>query len=176
MARSTSTQFFFVLLCLWTAEGFAGEAAVACRQLESVLRNVTFLPWRTDYSSLSTENWSQTAWAEPSCIVQPVDTQEVKQVVQTLTDHDVYFAIRSGGHSPSPLAANINNGVLIDLSMFNQVHYDAANHVAIIGTGAKWDYVYSQLDAYNVTVVGGRVPDVGVGGLILGGVSTSYDL
>lgn len=59
--------------------------------------------------------------------------------------------------------------------MFDQVHYDAANDVATIGAGAKWGDVYDQLDAYNVTVVGGRVSDVGVGGLILGSESTSYD-
>ena len=29
--------------------------------------------------------------------------------------------------------------------------------------------MYTALDPYNVTVVGGRVMDVGVGGLILGG-------
>lgn len=37
---------------------------------------------------------SQTSWGEPTCAVQPVDPQEVKQVVQILTDQDVYFAIR----------------------------------------------------------------------------------
>ena len=69
---------------------------------------------------------------------------------------------------PSPLAANINNGVLIDMSMFNGVAYDIENNVATVGAGQTWGDVYNQLDPYNVTVVGGRVLDVGVGGLILG--------
>lgn len=79
--------------------------------------------------------------------------------------------MRSGGHSPSPGAANINNGVLIDMSQFNQVTYDAANSLAIVGAGQTWSNVYNTLDQYNVTVVGGRVLDVGVGGLVLGGKS-----
>ena len=69
---------------------------------------------------------------------------------------------------PSPLAANINDGVLIDMAMFNEVSYDAANNEARVGAGQRWGNVYDALDAYNVTVVGGRVLDVGVGGLILG--------
>ena len=69
---------------------------------------------------------------------------------------------------PSPLAANINNGVLIDMSMFKGVTYNAANSVATVGAGQRWGDVYNQLDPHNVTVAGGRVLDVAVGGLILG--------
>ena len=69
---------------------------------------------------------------------------------------------------PSPLAANINDGILIDMSSFKGFSYDAAKSVVTVGTGQKWRDVYTQLDLYNRTVVGGRVLDVGVGGLILG--------
>ena len=58
------------------------------------------------------------------------------------------------------------------MSNFNQTDYDAAKNVVQIGAGMKWTDVYRSLDRYNVTVVGGRVLDVGVGGLILGGNST----
>ena len=69
---------------------------------------------------------------------------------------------------PSPLAANINDGVLIDMALMNGVSYDAARNEARVGAGQRWRDVYHALDIYNVTVVGGRVLDVGVGGLILG--------
>ena len=111
---------------------------------------------------------SETAWAKPSCIVRPPDTPKLQQAVRILTSHHAPFAIRSGGHMPSPLAANINNGALIDMSMFNDVIYDAANNVAKVGAGQRWGDVYKRLDPHNVTVVGGRVLDVGVAGLTLG--------
>ena len=79
----------------------------------------------------------------------------------------VQFAIRSGGHSPSPLAANINNGVLIDLANLNKVDYHAASGTVTVGAGNRWRAVYTALDPYNVTAVGGRVLDVGVGGFLL---------
>jgi hypothetical protein len=37
-----------------------------------------------------------------------------------------------------------------------------------VGSGNRWKDVYTYLDQYAVTVVGGRVFDVGVGGLTLG--------
>lgn len=57
------------------------------------------------------------------------------------------------------------------MSKFNNTYYDATNNRVQIGAGMKWTDVYQSLDRYNVTVVGGRVLDVGVGGLILGGNS-----
>ncbi|KAL8733400.1 MAG: hypothetical protein Q9181_003608 [Wetmoreana brouardii] len=56
---------------------------------------------------------------------------------------------------PSPLAANINDGILIDMAMLKGVYYDAAKNTAKVGAGQRWGDVYSQLDAHNVTVVGG---------------------
>jgi FAD/FMN-containing dehydrogenase len=38
-----------------------------------------------------------------------------------------------------------------------------------IEAGARWRDVYAALEPRNLTVLGGRVADVGVGGLLLGG-------
>jgi FAD/FMN-containing dehydrogenase len=113
---------------------------------------------------------SQTAWGSPTCIVTPGSASQLALLVNVLVVNHVQFAIRSGGHSPNPGFANINNGVLIDMSLFNQVHYDASHNVALVGSGLTWGTVYTTLEQYNVTVVGGRVLDVGVGGLMLGGM------
>lgn len=80
---------------------------------------------------------------------------------------EVPFAIRSGGHSPSPGAANINDGVLIDLAGLTEVTYDTTSGTVTVGAGNKWGAVYKALDAYNVTAVGARDLDVGVGGFLL---------
>lgn len=39
----------------------------------------------------------------------------------------------------------------------------------VVGTGARWAVVYTQLASKDISVVGGRVSDLGVGGVILGG-------
>ncbi|KAK4185130.1 hypothetical protein QBC35DRAFT_28965 [Podospora australis] len=155
------------------------RAAKICTELRSLLGpSVITLPSDSQqYDDLRDDNWSHTAWQRPDCIASPAHTADVSSLVRTLTKANVPFAIRSGGHSPNPLDASINRGVLISLHKLKTVKYDAkAKHVSI-GTGARWGEVYSVLDPYNVTVVGGRVVDVGVGGLTLGsGLSYLSDL
>lgn len=113
---------------------------------------------------------SETAWRLPACIFVPADTEQLQMIVTRLVETGTKFAIRSGGHSPAPQAANIDGGVLIDLSGFNEVKYEQSEQVATIGSGLTWGEVYSKLDPFSVTVVGGRVGGVGVGGLTTGGM------
>ncbi|RYP06146.1 hypothetical protein DL764_003322 [Monosporascus ibericus] len=142
---------------------------VTCGELNESFDAAIFAQDEAEYAELRIENWSQTAWRNPSCIFQPTRLEQLQEVIPLLVESHVPFAIRSGGHSAAPDAANIDEGILIDLSGFNEVEYDASRNVAVVGSGLRWREVYSQLDQFNVTVVGGRVLDVGVGGLILGG-------
>ncbi|CAF3803885.1 unnamed protein product [Rotaria socialis] len=52
---------------------------------------------------------------------------------------------------------------------FHKVIYHANNQTVDVDSGLIWDDVYSALDPYNVSVVGGRVSGVGVAGFTLGG-------
>ncbi|KAI1131073.1 putative FAD-binding oxidoreductase [Nemania abortiva] len=154
------------------------KAAVTCGQLQARFGPSTiFLPSAADYNELREENWSQTSWQHPSCIARPNNTAQLAQLVSVLVNNNTPFAIRSGGHSPNPFDANIDAGVLISLCNFKGVTYDAKKGLVTIGPGARWDAVYTELGKYNVTMVGGRVLDVGVGGLTLGsGLSYLTDL
>lgn len=80
------------------------------------------------------------------------------------------FATRSGGHSPNPGWSSIGEGgILLDLQKLNAISVSDDKKVASIGPGQRWGKVYETLDAYELSVIGGRIPQVGVGGLILGG-------
>ncbi|KAI0455555.1 putative FAD-binding oxidoreductase [Xylaria acuta] len=107
----------------------------------------------------------------------PTVADEIAEVVSVLVDNHVPFAICPGGHSPNPSDFNTDSGVLISLSNFDKVSYDAAASLASIGPGARWDAMYTELYKYNRSMVGGRVMDVGIGGLALGsGLSYLTDL
>lgn len=88
--------------------------------------------------------------------------------LKILTFFDSPFAVRSGGHQVAPGFSNIDNGVLLDMSKMDEITYIKGQKTVVIGTGALWGAVYEKLEPYGVTVVGGRVSGVGVGGLILG--------
>ena len=64
--------------------------------------------------------------------------------------------------------SNSDGGLSIDLGEFKDVEL-VKEGIARVGTGAKWGDVFDFLEPFNLSVVGGRVSDVGVGGLILGG-------
>jgi FAD/FMN-containing dehydrogenase len=95
--------------------------------------------------------------------------EEIQTALPLLVSSNVSFAIRSGGHSPHHGFANIDNGVLIDMSRLSAIKYEAEKSTVTVGVGLKWGDLYTYLEQYHVTVVGGRIMDVGVGGLNLGG-------
>lgn len=178
-ATALSAVLLGLLSCNALADTRAADRSVnACNQLRDHLgSSLIVLPSDAGYTDLREENWSQTTWRNPSCIALPTLAAEVASVVSFLADNRIPFAVRSGGHSPNPLDANIDAGVLIALDNFASVSYDAVTELASVGPGARWEAVYTELDKYNRTMVGGRVMDVGVGGLTLGsGLSYLTDL
>ena len=79
------------------------------------------------------------------------------------------FAVKSGGHAAFKGASNIDSGITIDLKNLKQVTVSADRTFTKVGAGNHWADVYSRLDPLGLSVVGGRVADIGVGGLTLGG-------
>ncbi|KAK4207588.1 bifunctional solanapyrone synthase [Rhypophila decipiens] len=171
MMISTFKALIPFLTLITACEALSSNAKHVCDELVRGLGPSTVvLPSDPRYANISTENWSQTTWKRPACIAVPSKALQVQQVVKTLVKKNVPFAIRSGGHSPNPLDASIDGtGVLISTGYLNVVTFDPVTKLASLGPGARWKEVYSVLDKHRVTVVGGRVLDVGVGGLLLGG-------
>jgi FAD/FMN-containing dehydrogenase len=78
------------------------------------------------------------------------------------------FAVKGGGHSTNP-GFSSTSGVEIALSRFNSTKLNVNDGTVEVGPGLTWDQVYETLGPTGVTVVGGRIPGVGVAGLTLGG-------
>jgi FAD/FMN-containing dehydrogenase len=78
--------------------------------------------------------------------------------------------VKSGGHNPNNNFASVQNGVLISTIGLNQVAFDQPANTVNVGPGNKWEDVMDVLDGTGVTVVGGRIGNVGVGGYMLGGM------
>ncbi|KAI0972958.1 hypothetical protein F4678DRAFT_459812 [Xylaria arbuscula] len=116
------------------------------------------------------ENWSQTCIVEPGCIAMPHTAGDVSKLMKMINFFNVKFAVRSGGHSPNPGWSSISSGgVLVDMQKMNDVHLSPDNSVAAVGPGARWGEVIAAISPQRVAVIGGRIPIVGVAGLLLGG-------
>jgi len=112
--------------------------------------------------------------------VSPTSPEDVSEVIKALVGTSsslespeqqatCNFAVRSGGHSSVPGAVNSDGGVTIDLRALNDVKLSDDKSTAHIGVGARWGEVYTYLETFDLSVAGGRVSQVGVGGLTTGG-------
>ncbi|KAI1805632.1 putative oxidoreductase [Daldinia bambusicola] len=151
-----------------------------CLALSALLGDKVVFPESQAYSSsLSSYHSQQESHLEPLCIVVPTTSDDVSTAVSSLSStaeafggneqSSCQFAIRSGGYAGIAGAANIEGGVTIDLRSLNTIDVSEDKSTASVGVGATWGEVYSKLEPLGVSVAGGRVAQVGVGGLTLGG-------
>ena len=136
-----------------------------------------FLPGRLsfkgseEYKDEQSRYWSmQQASQTPACRLSPQSSIEVANAVHILRILKCPFAVKSGGHAAFEGASNVEGGVTIDLVKLNQIIVSADNQSTSVGPGNRWIKVYEKLSPLGLTVIGGRAADVGVGGLMLGGI------
>ncbi|KAM0178068.1 hypothetical protein ACHAPC_008537 [Botrytis cinerea] len=151
---------------------------ICCKALQFALGSKVSYPSSSAYSTFLTKFYSQQeSQLSPGCIVSPTSTTDVSISVGILSalgkltnwSPSCQFAIKSGGHAPGVNQANINQGVTINLSPLDSISVSNDQSVVSVGPAARWGEVYLKLDALQLTVPGGRVNSVGVGGLTVGG-------
>lgn len=154
-----------------------------CKLIESRLPGRIVYPDTSVYrQSLSSYYTGQERDLEPGCIFRPTKTAEVSRFVKLITGNGKYgpptpqFAIRGGGHSLFSGAANIDGGVTVDMRSMKSVMLNQDRTVASVGGGAIFSDVYPQLVPYNLTVMGGRVPGIAVGGFTTGGKYSCFSI
>ena len=110
----------------------------------------------------------QQSGLSPSCRCLPKSSDEVSVALKLLRQHQTPFAIKAGGHSTIANASNIGTeGISIDLDDLNTSQL--TKDTVFVGAGWRWGPLYEALAEHGLTVLGGRVADVGVSGYLLGG-------
>lgn len=149
------------------------QAMATCQAISAFAR-VQTMSWpletmASDYAASANHYWSSAnAKRDPACVILPTNAEEVSRAVETLLQHpNVPFAVKSGGHNPNVGFAS-TDGVLISLKHMNSTTLSSDKAIAYLSPGATWGKAVGDLEPYNVTVVGGRIGDVGVGGLLVG--------
>ncbi|KAK7186866.1 hypothetical protein DPSP01_007050 [Paraphaeosphaeria sporulosa] len=125
----------------------------------------------TEYTSEIKAHWSQTAWKSPDCIVTPASVQELQSAYSQIVSSNVTFAIRGCGHSPLPLWANVDNGILLSTKSITSIEFNETSETVRAGFGNNWGALYTYLRPYGRIVVGGRSPSVGLATILGGGLS-----
>ncbi|WAO86074.1 FAD-binding PCMH-type domain-containing protein [Fusarium falciforme] len=147
--RLAQLAFGLSLQRLALAENALDCASDACTALAAALPGNVAHPNTTPYIQANNFWSDRQAEVHPRCFVTPRNTEQVSTVIKILTSRNVPFAVKSGGHTAFAGGSNIADGVTVDLVYLNDITVSA--------------------DRQTLAVVGGRVADVGVSGLILGG-------
>jgi FAD/FMN-containing dehydrogenase len=145
--------------------------------LKRALPDKVFTPGTEQYNaSLQSYYTAFERSLSPGTIVRPETAEEVSTIVKLARDETLQLAIKGGGAMPWAGAANINGGVTVDLENISGVTLSADNKTVQIGAGERWGNVFRILHEKGLATVGGRIPIVGVVGLILGGASITMRL
>jgi FAD/FMN-containing dehydrogenase len=123
--------------------------------------------------------WNARVDRHPDAVLRCRGAADVAAGVSFARDRDVSLGVKGGGHHVSG-AAVPDGGLLVDLSPMDRVRVDPAERVARVGPGATWGDVDPETQAHGLAVPGGQDPNIGVGGLTLGGgvglLSRTYGL
>ncbi|KAE8413974.1 hypothetical protein BDV36DRAFT_303684 [Aspergillus pseudocaelatus] len=104
-----------------------------------------------------------------ACWVQPSSTEDVSTILSVIIDTSCRFAVKGGGHARDPDDSVSAGGVTIDMQKMRTVEVAPDQKTAKVGSGHVLLSLYEGLEKYNLTTLGGRVADVGLGGYVLGG-------
>ncbi|KAI9676085.1 MAG: hypothetical protein M1817_000828 [Caeruleum heppii] len=104
----------------------------------------------------------------PALIAYTVTASEIAPLIRCAQAAGIKAVPRNGGHHFESYSA-LNNTLVIDIGHINAVKVSADRKTAVVGAGIRLGALYTALDAYNTSFVGGICPTVGLSGLISAG-------
>lgn len=104
---------------------------------------------------------------KPGLIAQPRDTADVQKCVKFATAHGLLVSVKGGGHS-APGYGVCDDGLMIDMSLMNEVKVDPKSKTVVAGGGTTWGEFDAATQEHGLAVTGGRNPTTGIAGLTLG--------
>jgi FAD/FMN-containing dehydrogenase len=112
--------------------------------------------------------WNGMINKHPALIARCKNSKDVSLAVKFARNYNLLASIRGGGHN---VAGNsvCEGGLMIDLSLMNNVSVDQKKMTAIVGPGSTLGNTDSETQKYGMVVPSGIVTGTGLAGLTLGG-------
>ena len=112
--------------------------------------------------------WNGMINKHPALIARCKNSRDVSLAVKFARNHNLLVSIRGGGHN---VAGNsvCDDGLMIDLSLMNNVSVDQKKMTAILGPGCTLGNADLETQKYGLVIPAGIVTSTGVAGLTLGG-------
>ena len=112
--------------------------------------------------------WNRAVDLHPAAIVRCAGVDDAVRTLAFAQARGARLAVRSGGHSQAGHGI-CDGGLVLDLGSFRGVAVDEQRRVARVSSGARVSDVLDATLAHGLVTPMGGCPEVGVGGLTLGG-------
>lgn len=112
--------------------------------------------------------WNLDIDRHPAAIVYPESPAAVAQALRTARDLGLPLAVRGGGHSQAGHSV-CDGGMVIDLARLDGIVVSPGNATVRVGAGVRTGALLDALRPAGLVTPTGGCPDVGIGGLTLGG-------
>jgi FAD/FMN-containing dehydrogenase len=112
--------------------------------------------------------WNAAIDGHPAVIARCQSAADVSRAVLFARDNDLEIAVRGGAHNPGG-SSTVENGLMIDLSLLNEVTVDPVAKRALAGGGALLGQLDAASQEHGLATPAGMISHTGVGGLTLGG-------
>jgi FAD/FMN-containing dehydrogenase len=139
----------------------------AVRALERSFQGEVVRPTDAAYDD-ARRVWNGSIDRRPGLIARCRGVSDVSAAVRFAGERDVLVAVRGGGHSFPGLSV-CDDGLVIDLSLMNDVRLDPERRTARVEAGTLIGDLDRETQAHGLAVPAGVVSHTGVAGLTLGG-------
>ena len=112
--------------------------------------------------------WNAMIDRRPALIARCRSTNDVVCAVHFAREHGLLVSVRGGGHNVAGNAV-CDDGLMIDLTLMNEVSVDTKASSVTAGGGCTLGAIDTASHAHGLAVPAGIVSETGVGGLALGG-------
>ena len=141
--------------------------AEARRTLAGSLQGELIRPGDSGYEA-ARKVWNGMIDRYPAAIVRVASVEDVVAAVKFAREQDLAISVRGGGHNVAGHATN-DGGIVIDLSLMNQVEVDPVSGIVRAGGGATIGDLDQATQQHGLAVPMGVVSATGIAGLTLGG-------
>jgi FAD/FMN-containing dehydrogenase len=145
----------------------ATAAEAARRELGSAFSGQLIGPEDADYAE-ARKVYNAMIDRRPALIARCTSADDVAEIARFARNHQLDLAVRGGGHNGAGLGI-VEDGVVIDLSLLNEVQVDPDARTVRVGGGCTWGEVDRATNAHGLATPSGIISTTGVGGLTLGG-------
>lgn len=137
------------------------------RRWGRTLRGPVIVPGDVAYDA-GRRVWNLAIDRRPAAIVRCADVEDIRRTIEFARTRGVPLAVRSGGHSQAG-HGTCDGGIVLDLGALRALVVDRDRRLVRAASGARVADVQNATQAHGLMTPMGGCPEVGIGGLTLGG-------